>query len=278
MRQPISNRRTFLYIALLGATILLMVAVRTCSIPVEPGIDQSLKRRGGDTINVAMEFSPIGVYSSGDTLSGFYYDLLRNLSDAHDFNIHITGFSNSADMLDALEKGKIDVLIADMPLTTSLKENFAYTRPVITDRQVLVQLRDSVSGDIPFHSQLDLIGHTLFLPANSPFKSRLENLARELGGEIEVMEHPDYGAEQLVISVAFGEMPNAVVNSRVASILLQDYPQLDMSVELSLNQFQSWLINRNDSTLRDSLDLWLDDFKSTQAFNTLMKQYFDTSD
>lgn len=263
-----------LYVTLLGVTILVMTALRTCSIPMDRS-DETLRPRGGDTINVAMEFSPIGVYTSADTLSGFYYDLLQQLAEIHGFPVHVTGFSHGADVLPALESGKLDIVIADMPLTEDLKNKFAVTRPVITDRQVLVQLRDSVTDSIPYPSQLSLIGHTLYLPAHSPFKARLENLARELGGEIRIMEHPEYGAEQLIISVAIGETPNAVVNSRVASILLRDYPQLDASVELSLNQFQAWLINPADTVLRDSLDVWLDDFKTTPAYHDLQNRYFN---
>lgn len=263
------------YSFLLGIVILIMVGLRTCSIPIEKAHRLGDNTRGTDTLNVAMEFSPMGVYSSGDTLSGFYYDLLQLLSQHHGFHIHVSGFNHGADVLPALESGALDIVVADMPLTGALKERFAFTKPVITDRQVLVQLRDTITNAISYPSQLSLIGHTLYLPAHSPFKSRIENLARELGGEILLEEHPEYGAEQLVISVALGQIPNAVVNSRVASILLRDYPQLDASVELSLNQFQSWLVNPADSVLRDSLNIWLDNIKTTKEYDQLLKRYFN---
>ncbi len=271
--KPIKGR-LFYYTFLLGAAVLLMFFIRWCSQPGSDPYPRSYERHGGDTLNIAIEFSPMGVYATGDSLSGFYYDLLHELSVSHNQPIHITGFSRADDMLSLLTDGTLDIVIADLPLTTDIKAAYGYSHPLLINRQVLVQLRDTVTDSIPFPTQLSLIGNTVYLPVNSPFKSRLQNLAKEMGGEIRIVEHPEYGAEQLIISVALGETPNAVVNSRLASILQRDYPLLDMSLELSLNQFQSWLFNPADSLLRDSIDRWLDDFKATPAFQQLTEKYF----
>lgn len=268
---PLKGKLSY-YSYILGIVVLLMFFLRMCS---QPGgkYGDGPKKYGGDTLNIAIEFSPVGVYTTGDTLSGFYYELLEKLSAKHNLETHVTGFSRAEDILPYLENGTLDIVIADIALTTDIKSRFAYTQPLLTNRVVLVQKQDS-TGDVRFHSQLDLIGQEVFLPAHSPFKARLQNLARELGGKIEIVEHPDYGAEQLLISVAIGESPNAVVNSRVAAILKRDYPMLDTSVELSLNQFQSWLFNATDTLLRDSINVWLDDFKASKDFKALSKKYF----
>lgn len=266
--------RLVTYTFLLGIAILVMFFIRWCSQPPTDPYTRSYKRLGGDTLNIAIEFSPVGIYASGDSLSGFYYDLLRQLSKLHNRPIHITGFSRADDMLRLLDDGTLDIVIADIPLTADIKANYGYTSPLTINRQVLVQLRDSVTGAVPYPSQLSLIGSTVYLPVNSPFKDRLKNLAKEMGGDINVIEHPEYGAEQLIISVALGESPNAVVNNRTASILQRDYPLLDSSLELSLNQFQSWLFNPADSALCDTIDSWIDQYRTTAAFSALMKRYF----
>ncbi len=271
--KPIKGR-LFYYTILLGAAVLLMFFVRWCSQPGSDPYPRSYERPGGDTLNIAIEFSPMGVYASGDSLSGFYYDLLQELSVNHNRPIHITGFSRADDMLKLLSDGTLDIVIADIPLTSDMKASYGYSHPLLINRQVLVQLRDTVSNTIPYPSQLSLIGNTVYLPVNSPFKNRLQNLAKEIGGDIRIIEHPEYGAEQLIISVALGETPNAVVNSRLARILQRDYPLLDVSLELSLNQFQSWLFNPADSLLRDSIDSWLDSYKATPAYQKLTEKYF----
>ncbi|MDE6831333.1 MAG: transporter substrate-binding domain-containing protein [Muribaculaceae bacterium] len=271
--KPITGR-LFYYTFLLGGAVLLMFFIRWCSQPGSDPYPRSYVRPGGDTLNIAIEFSPMGVYAADDSLSGFYYDLLNELSKKHNRPIHITGFSRADDMLSLLSDGTLDIVIADIPLTADMKSQYGYTRPLLINRQVLVQLRDTTTNTIPYPTHLSLIGKTVYLPVNSPFKTRLQNLAKEMGGEINIKEHSEYGAEQLIISVALGETPNAVVNSRLAKILQRDYPLLDASIELSLNQFQSWLFNPKDTLLRDSIDAWLDDFKASKKYQVLTEKYF----
>ena len=60
-----------------------------------------------------------------------------------------------------------------------------------------------------------------------------------------------------MILTALGEIPRAVVNRATAESFRDRYPSLDLSVNISFNQFQSWALAPRDSLLRDSLNLWL---------------------
>ena len=143
--------------------------------------------------------------------------------------------------------------VGDLPVTAELRDSLIFLNPVGVDKQVLVQLRDSSA----VQTQFDLGGRTVHLPASSPYIQRLRNLSHEIGDTIYITEDPEYSSEQLVILTALGEIPLAVVNSETASALKSRYPRLDTSVEISLNQFQSWALSPRDSLLRDSLNLWL---------------------
>ncbi len=257
------------YMSLMVIIVLLMVMIRNCSSPVHSITD---RRAGGDTLNIAMEISPIGVSTMGDTLCGYYYDMVRSLAETNDLTVKIDGFTDIAGVLRKLDEGRYDIVIADIPMTAELKDKYLFTIPVAIDRQILVQTVDS-AGVLPIKSQQDLSGATVFLPANSPLKSRLKNLARELGDTIIIKEDPDYASEQLVMLTAIGEIPNAIVNRRLAMSMLDSYPNLDTSVEISFNQFQSWIVAQRDSLLLDSLNHWLETFKSTDRFESLNRRY-----
>jgi len=56
--------------------------------------------------------------------------------------------------------------------------------------------------------------------------------------------------------------------------IAKDYPQLDLSLTLQFNQFQSWAVSYRNPVLLDSLNVWIDCFKSTQAFDILVNRYF----
>lgn len=270
-KYAIRNRSMMLYATLLGLVVVLMLTLKMCSHPVARYVDA---RAGGDTLNVAIEISPVGVNLRGDTLSGFYYDMLREIMSGHGRQVSIAAFNHVENALEGLESGRYDIVIADMPLTAPIKNRYLSTIPVSLDRQVLVQSRDSVTGEIAVSSPVELAGKTVYLPANSPMKQRLVNLANELGDTIYINEDALYGSEQLVMMVALGQIDNVVVNKHVADIMLKDYPSLDASVEISFNQFQGWILAPRDSVLRDTLNSWIERYRDTQAAEELEQRYF----
>lgn len=270
MKHPELKRGTLtLYMLLLPAVVAAMMMLRNCSGATWHVNDS---RATGDTLNVAIEISPLGLSTRADTLSGFYYDMVRELARRHGRPLKIDAFTHLESALDKLDDGRYDVVIGDIPVNSLIRERFLTTRPVLIDRQVLVQLADS-AGNLRYPTQFDLIGDTIHVPCHTPFKTRLQHLTRELGDTIYIDESNEYGAEQLIIMVAIGELPNAVVNRRLAEIIKKDYPDLDSSVEISLNQFQSWLLNRADSTLCDTLNLWIDDFRGSGLEQRLTERY-----
>ena len=72
---------------------------------------------------------------------------------------------------------------------------------------------------------------------------------------------------------ALGNIPRAVVNENIARHLTAEYPQLDISVPISLNQFQVWAVAPGDSILLDSVNSWLLQFKQTAAYDSLTTRY-----
>lgn len=243
-----------LYLLLLAAAIGVMVMLKECSVKtLPPRID---KTATGDTLNVAIEISPVGVTMSGDTLSGVYYDLVRRMCTANNRQVVFHPFTRLETALEGLETGRYQLVVSDIPATAEMKERYLFVRPVGIDRQVLVQRRDS-SGNIDIHNQFDLAKRQVTVPAGSPFISRLHNLSREIGDTIYITEDPEYSSEQLIVLTALGEVHNVVVNAGVATPYLKEYPQLDASIEISFNQFQGWALAKRDSTLRDTINTWL---------------------
>ena len=52
------------------------------------------------------------------------------------------------------------------------------------------------------------------------------------------------------------------------------YPAIDVSTAVSFNQFQSWVLKKDNRQLADSLNRWLSDVRTTSAFKELYKRYF----
>lgn len=273
-RLKLKKGHVFVYLALLVGVFLIMIFTRNLA-GRSSGGDSSPSGMARDSLKVAIQISPIGVSTHGDTLGGFYYDMIRQMAQKEHLALKIEGFTQVTNALTDLGDGKFDIVISDIPITTELREKYLFTDPIYADRQTLVQLTDSLTGLPPIRTQSDLRGDTVYIAAQSPFMSRLRNLSRELGDTIYVFQDKHYGPEQMMLLTAIGQLKNVVVNEQTARSIAKDYPQLDISLTLSFNQFQSWAVAPDKPRLLDSLNVWIARFKETPQFERLVDKYFN---
>lgn len=231
----------------------------------------SYVRPGGDTLSVAIEMSALTYNLRNDTADGFDYQILCDIGRQHGVQMVFHPFNELENAFTGLYNGTYDIVVASMASTSALKEVFPLTDAVYIDKQVLVQRGDSVHKQIKETHQLR--GDTVWIVEGSPSATRIQNLASELGDTIHIASIPGYSAEQLAIMTAIGEVPRAVVNEAMVRQIAAEFPTLDISTPISLNQFQCWAAAPGDSLLVDSLNSWLQSFKQTAAFDSLMQQY-----
>lgn len=249
-----------------------MYLLRTCSHPRTGGYGPD-GHSAGDTIDVAIEYSPLTFFQRADTLGGFDYDLLRAIAVEGSLNLKFHPFTSLPSALKGLDDDQFDIVVADAPSTAELSERYAISEPAYLDRQVLVQRSDTAGGEF-VSTALDLAGKRVWVPEGSPAAARLAALADEIGDSIKVESEAGYSSEQLFILVATGEIERAVVNEKIARALAADYPDVDITTGVSFNQFQSWLMRRDDQKLVSRIDTLLTAFKSTPEYALLIIKYF----
>lgn len=224
-------------------------------------------RAQGDSINVAIHYSPMSLYRYGDSLGGLNYEIATQISRQYGDKFKFYPISSSTQALSGLAEGKYDIVIADIPVTSSLKEKYLFTDPIYTDQQVLVGRDSTIS------SPLHLAGQKVWVVKGSPAVERLENLEREIGDTICIEATDRYTAEQLVLLTAGGEIDRAVVNEDVASRIAPSYPQLIISTGISFTQFQSWILNRDEKDLTKKLNSQIAQFKTTELYDSLIRKW-----
>ena len=270
MRQlhPAKRGQITLYVILLAMVVGFMVALSMCDKPV---VDPDDSPSGGDTLDIAMEYSPVTYYTYDDTLGGYNYDLLRIIADSVGCPMKFHPVVTLEKALAGLDDGRYDVLVAQFPMTAGDTSKFAFTEPIYIDQQVLVQRR----GSQAIHSQLDLAGDTVWVVKGSPMVGRIASLSREIGDTIYVHVDELYGPEQLMMMVSSGEIRYAVVNRSIARAMATRLHNLDRSVAISLSQFQSWMVAKNRHGLCDSLNRWHEQVKlDTATYLGLQRRYF----
>ena len=268
MRQrTLNNKQLSLYVILLIIAVALMASLRHCGTTANA---HGAQHSGGDTIDIAIEYSPATYYSFDDTLGGFNYDLLRMMSCMVARAVKFHPFVTLSKALADLDEGIVDVVVGQFPLTAENRERYLFTDPIYIDRQVLVQRADSSA----LHSQLDLGGDTVHVVKNSPMAERIASLGREIGDTIYVISEETYGPEQLVMMVASGEIKRAVVNCQIATAVAARLKNIDTSVAISLSQFQPWVLRHDHAALCDSINAWHKRVTITSDYNRLYHRYF----
>ena len=272
LNSGIKQPRPWTMIALLVAVVCCMFLLKKCSRPVAAVPDKFPAKSGGDTIDVAIEISPLAYSLSRDTISGLDYDILRDLARIHGRVVKFHPFVPLEYAIQGLEQGNFDVVVSSLPSTRRLKQELPLTDVVYTDREVLVQRRD----DPRFVKSAEMLaGDTVWIAAGSPIRERIINLSKEIGDTIIINEVPETTAEIIILRTAIGELPRVVVNEGIARALATQYPELDVDTPVSFSQFQSWAVSPLHPEMRDTLNSWLKDYRATASYERLTKAYLN---
>ncbi len=262
-----------LYAVLLIAVIVIMVMLRNCD--GKAGLlgahSRADKSSGGDTIDVAIEYSPLSYYTYNDTTGGFNYDFLRLLSETSGMKFKYHPIVSLQNALDRLKNGMYDVMAAQFPVTRENKELYLFTSALYLDNQVLVQRKDSV---LKINSQLDLAGDTVNIVKGSPMRDRINSLSREIGDTIYVVQDSVYGPEQLFMMVATGDIKYAVINESIARKMAATHPNVDISQAISFTQFQSLTLDKGNTQLCNELNEGILKVKKDPRYKELLQRYF----
>lgn len=264
-----------LYLALLLAVIVAMISLRNCGNETVNVASHGriTSASGGDTIDVAIEYSPLSCYAYGDTLGGFNYDFLRLLADSCGVVMKYHPIVSLKVALEGLNNGLYDVMAAQFPVTRENKAHYLFTQALYLDKQVLVQ-RITDHG-LAINSQLDLAGDTVNIVKGSPMRDRIVSLSREIGDTIYVVSDSVYGPEQLFLMVSTGDIKYAVINESIARKMAVSHPGVDISTAISFSQFQSLTLQKDNKELCDNFNKWITRVKKMPQYREIYNKYFE---
>ncbi|MBO4332777.1 MAG: transporter substrate-binding domain-containing protein [Paludibacteraceae bacterium] len=245
-----------LMFAKLAVCMLLAFMLPSCNNGVRDLND--IKEEG--VLRVAMGYNPLGYYHKKDSVTGVQYEMVNALCNHMGVKAEIEMEADIDLCIEGLKKGKYDLVARLIPVTTELKESVQFTSPICLDKQVLVQRkRNAADQNVPYiKSQLELPGHHISMPKNSPYIARLKNLAQEIGDTIQIDEIDNYQSEQLIILVAKGDLDYTVCNYNLVKRIGNKYPQLDYNTAISFSQMQAWALNKSSEKLLQEVNNWID--------------------
>lgn len=228
-----------------------------------------------ETLYFVTDYNSVGYFVSGDTIAGFNHELIKLLEAYIPVRIEVLLESSLEKSIDGIRKGKYNVLAQSVPVTSELRESLRFTEPIAQNRQVLVQRKKEYNNGVePIRSHLDLAKKTLHVPFNSPAILRIKNLSHEIGDTIFVQEDEMYGAEQLVLLVASGEIDYAVCDEKAAIAIAEAMPEIDYSTLIGFTHLEAWAVSDKSPILLDSLNSWIMKIKHTRDYKIIYDKYY----
>ncbi|MDR1653796.1 MAG: transporter substrate-binding domain-containing protein [Prevotellaceae bacterium] len=206
-----------------------------------------------------------------DSIFGLQYEIVRTFADSAKMELDVLRKNDLKQSIDLLRARKCDIVAVPIPTTTEYIDHVAFTVPLLFERQVLVQRKDSV-GQV-LKKQYELANDTIMLPTNSPQIQRIRNLSDEIADTIFISEIPNLSPEQLVAEVANGTYKYTICNERLAKKMQKQFDNIDCSMPVGFVQSYSWAVNIENQKLLTKLNNFLETFIKSDTYKAIHEKY-----
>jgi len=255
---------------------------QTIQTPVSFDLEEVIRR---GKLTAVSDFNSTSYFLYKGEPMGFHLELLQEFTAYLGVDLEIITENHPDKAIELLNNGSADLLAMGLTVNSSRKRVIRFTEPILETRQVLVQRKprnwkSMTESNLNRHlirNQLDLGHKTIYVQENSAHASRLKSLASEIGDTITIIEVP-LEPEQLIRSVAKGEIDYTVSDENVARVNATYYPDIDVNTPVSFMQKIAWGVRKNDSDrLLEALDTWIAGYRKTKDFALLYAKYFRNS-
>ncbi|HYC85581.1 MAG TPA: transporter substrate-binding domain-containing protein [Chryseosolibacter sp.] len=268
-------------VLLLGVSCREVPPVKFSTAP-EVRIDlDEIKKRG--YINALVDNNSISYFIYKGQSMGYEYELLNLFAKELGVTLKITITTGVERAIDQLNQGEGDILAFPLTITKDRKQYVSFSKPHFLSYQVLVQRKpdnwrrmgvDQINDELILQP-VELIGKEVYVLPGTSSERRLLNLSEEIGGDIDIRIDTSIAeSESLIRKVAVGEIDYTVTDHMIANVNASYYPNLDVSVPLSVPQQIAWAVRKNSPELLEALNHWLAKVKKEATFMVVYNRYY----
>jgi len=237
----------------------------------------SIRARG--KLIILTENSSSTYYLYKEEPKGFDYELAKQFAKFLKVKLEVRVIENLDSMFAMLYRGEGDIIASNLTVTEQRKRFVAFSPPIYQTKQVLVQRRDTsnklLEKGIVVHGINELDRLPIHVHAYSSFYRKLEEITKNTGLTLQVIEASGkVGTEELLQEVASGAVPSTITDKSLAFLSFEDYPNLDMSVELSEDEDIGWAVRPNAYLLQERLNAFIAGKNGSRFISKLYRRYF----
>ena len=256
---------------LLGAMALLLFSCQSGKKAEEVAVDlpQILEKKELVVLTVN---SSVSYFNYRGEPMGFQYELAQQFAKSLGVSLKVKVVKDEEGLVDSLLSGAGDLVAYNLIMTNALKDSLIYCGEEDITRQVIVQRR----GKEALKDVTELVGKKVYVNSGK-YRTRLENLNRELGGGIDICEvsSDSVSSEDLITWVAEGRIDYTVATDEIAKINRTYYPVLDIGLAISFDQRSSWAVRKTSPQLAAAADKWHRENINSPEFRASARRYFE---
>lgn len=256
---------------LLGAMALLLFSCQSGKKAEEVAVDlpQILEKKELVVLTVN---SSVSYFNYRGEPMGFQYELAQQFAKSLGLTLKVKVVKDEEGLVDSLLSGAGDLVAYNLIMTNALKDSLIYCGEEDITRQVIVQRR----GKEALKDVTELVGKKVYVNSGK-YRTRLENLNRELGGGIDICEvsSDSVSSEDLITWVAEGRIDYTVATDEIAKINRTYYPVLDIGLAISFDQRSSWAVRKTSPQLAAAADKWHRENINSPEFRASARRYFE---
>lgn len=245
------------------------VAVTWClAVLAGCGEDMDDIRESGELI-VLTRNAPTTYYEGRDELEGPEYEMAKAFAEHLGVTPRFIVLDTVTEILEALSEGRGHIAAAGLTMTEKRDNHFHFGPPYKEIHQELVCNR---YGPLPARAE-DLVGLRLAVIADSSYQETLERLSFDIAG-LDWREATDVGTEELLESVAEGELDCTIADSNIITINQRYYPQLAAVFPASPPQNLAWIVSERGRALEPELETWFAAARDDGLLADIDKRYY----
>ena len=208
---------------------------------------------------------------------GFEYELMQQFAKSLGLQLDVKVASSQTEMVRMLQQGEGDIIAYNLGITKELKDSILFCGDELITHQVLVQ-RNGWGNQKPIKDVTQLVGKKIYVKPGR-FLDRLENLNKELGGgiDIQVVDNDSLSSEDLIASVAKGEIDFTVCDNTFAKLNKTYFFNLNIDLAISFDQRSSWAVRLSSPLLAEAATKWHEENVKSADYKRSHKRYFEIS-
>lgn len=228
-----------------------------------------------DTISVATVYGPASYFYYRDTTMGYDYDMMEQLAAMHSHSVKWIVAGSIEEAIAKVDSGIASIVASPIPTHGKFAKSVAFCGPETDIEQVLVQ----PPGDTVIVNVSQLAGRVVYVEKDSKGARELERINAELGGSIIVrpIDADSMATEDMLASVAHGDISMAVVDRASARLNKSYFPELNITLALSDPETAKWGVSRRNKWLADTINAWMARTEPKEIQTELLKKYFDSN-